>query len=67
MSSPSDFLEYTNALLDAILAGRITAREAREMTPEQHAEYKAKLIGEEQAELERAQALQNEGRTPPEA
>lgn len=60
MSNPANYLEYVQALLDAIIAGRITAKEAREMTPEQHAEYKTRLLAAEQSELDRAKRLQEE-------
>jgi len=57
LNTVADYEEYLRLLLDAIVAGRIEARQARELTPEQHAEYKAKLVADEKAEIERGKAI----------
>lgn len=53
-----DWIQYINLLMEAVAAGRAEARNLKDMTEEQHAEYKAKLVAESEAEIERGKRLQ---------
>lgn len=46
-------IDYLTALMNAIIEGRITAKDFRDMTPDQRSEYKAKLVSEEKDEIKK--------------
>lgn len=57
MSKITDTTDYLILILQAIVDNRKTAKEVLEMTPEQREEWKAKLVAEEKAEIERGKEL----------
>jgi hypothetical protein len=57
MSQTSNEIAYITMLLDAIVKGRITAKDARDMTPEQHEQFKQQLIAEEKAAIQHGKDL----------
>lgn len=58
--SAVEWINYIRQLMDAVISGRIEARDVRDMTDEAHAAYKAKLKAEADAEVERGKALDNQ-------
>lgn len=57
--SVADWIQYINLLMEAVSSGRAEAKDLKDMTEEQHAEYKARLVAESNAEIERGKNLQN--------
>jgi hypothetical protein len=52
-NSIANTIDYVTAVVNAIIAGRIEAKEFQGMTPEQKTEYIEKLVTEEKAEIEK--------------
>jgi hypothetical protein len=47
MPNETEWDAYLIAILDAVVSGRIEAKTLRDMTPEQRAAYRERLLGEE--------------------
>jgi len=60
MSEITNAIDFVRRLIEAINAGRVEARTLKEMTDEQLADYHARLVDEERAEIERGKALSQE-------
>lgn len=67
MSDTTNTIDYITLIIQAIAQNRFEAKEWLAFTPEQREQWKEKLVEEEQAEIDRGNLLQAEGRTPPEA